>query len=161
MPACPFCELIKTGTSLHSVYENDLFIVIPDKESLGFGHCMIIPKIHIAKIYELDDDTYTKMFMLAKELSNMLKKLPQKTDKTNYISYAETGGLSPVISEISVAYMAFGSGLQHAHLHLVPYSNPDILMNPAIYIVKLSEKELAGQAEFIRNFINRNQIKLS
>lgn len=139
MPACPFCELIDKGTPPHTVYEDDLFIVIPDKNSLGIGHCMIIPRIHVSKIYELEESIYKELFLLARKLSNILKQLD---------------------SVVSVAYVSFGSGLQHAHLHLIPHSNPDTLIHPSKYTVKLSGEELANNTEFIRDFIKKNQLKL-
>jgi histidine triad (HIT) family protein len=151
MAECPFCELIKDTTTSHTVYEDTSFIVILDKESLGIGHCMIIPKIHVSKIYELDDKTYIELFKFAKKLSGILKVFPQEK---NYRSFANTGGLSPI--ENAVAYTSFGTGIQHAHLHLIPHNNPEVLLNPAKYIKKLSDKEIEKNAEIIRNLIKGN-----
>src|SRR4030095_3805533 len=147
MAGCPFCKLISKNPP-YLIYEDNLFIVIPDENSLGIGHCMIIPKNHTEKIYELDDKTYHEMFSLAKKLSEVLKVYPKEK---NYRSFANTGGLQPI--ENAVAYITFGTGIQHAHLHLVPHNNPDVLLNPEKYLKKLSGEELEKNAEIIKDLI--------
>ena len=151
---CIFCELIKNETPQHCIYEDSLFIILLDKESLGFGHCIIIPKMHVSKIYELDDNIYRELFALAKKLSGILKNLPRNMYSPNYTAFANTGALAPI--DISIAYTAFGSGIQHAHLHLVPHNNSDILINPSKYIKNLNEDELRNNTKTIQDFIKRN-----
>lgn len=121
---CIFCNLIASGID-YIVYEDDNFIVIPDRDSLGFGHCMIIPKKHVVKVYELNDTIYTQLFDLAK---SMAKRLEEITNKK------------------SVAYTAFGSGLPHAHLHLVPHDDIDVLINPIKHMQRKSPEELQEMA---------------
>ncbi len=147
MNNCPFCEITDSPPAF-TIYSNSSFIVLPDRESLGLGHCLIIPKIHAAYIYDLAEETYNNLFILAKKLSLVLKTIPREK---YYRSFANTGGLSPV--ETAVAYASFGTGIQHAHLHLVPHNNPDILLNPLNYIKKLSAEELVSHAEIIKEKI--------
>ena len=100
---------MERGLPQHSIYEDEYFFVMLDKDSLGFGHSLVIPKEHNEKVYELDDEKYKKLFELAKKLT---QKLLRATGKK------------------AVAYVAFGSGITHAHLHLVPHDNQDALINP-------------------------------
>ncbi len=130
---CPFCKLVKQGLPDHCIYEDNNFFVILDKGSLGFGHCMVIPKEHKEKIYELEDDKYTSLFSLAKNLTQKLLKITNKK---------------------AVAYMAFGSGLPHAHLHLVPHDDQDVLINPMKYLRKLTDEELKKEADEIKINLN-------
>jgi len=129
---CPFCKLINEGLPPHVIYENGDFFIMLDKESLGFGHCMIIPKTHVVEVHELDDETYNNLFLLAKKLAFKLKQ---------------------VTARKAVAFVAFGSGLPHAHLHLVPHDTSRILVNPAEYVKNLSDEELKNNAEKLRALI--------
>ena len=142
-----FCYIINNPPA-HTIYSDSSFMVLLDKESLGFGHCIIIPKTHASKIYELDDKIYNELFMLAKKLSGILQSFPQNR---NYQSFANTGVLRPI--ENAVAYASFGGGIQHAHLHLVPHNNPDVLLNPSKYIKKPDAVELEKNATQVRDFI--------
>jgi histidine triad (HIT) family protein len=132
MQDCPFCNMSKNPPK-HLIYQDDLFYVIPDMDSLGFGHCMIIPNQHVEKIYELSDEVYAKLFNLAKKFSEILLKC---TDKK------------------TIGYVAYGSGLLHAHLHLVPHDTVDVLSNPCDYEKRLSEKELIADAKKIKLFLS-------
>ncbi len=125
---CLFCQLI-TNDIDYLVHEDKDFIVIPDRDSLGFGHCMIIPKTHIAKVYELDDATHEKLFRLAKQLATKLVKVTNKK---------------------AVAYISFGSSLPHAHLRLVPHDDIDVLVNPTKHVVRQSPEGLREMAEELK-----------
>lgn len=125
---CSFCNLISSDIG-YVVYEDDQFIIIPDRDSLGFGHCMIIPKQHVTKVYELDSAAYEQLFKLAKDFSGKLEKITGRK---------------------AVAYTAFGSGLPHAHLHLIPHDDINVLAYPTKYITRRSPEELRDMAEQLR-----------
>jgi len=129
---CVFCNLISSGAD-YVVYEDNTFVVIPDRDSLGFGHCMIIPKKHVAKIYELDEVIYNQLFDLAKRMSEKLEKIAGKK---------------------AVAYTAFGSGLPHGHLHLIPHDDIDVLINPTKHMERKSPDELREMAAQLKTRLN-------
>ncbi len=134
MSDCPFCQLISEGLPEHGLYEDESFIVILDRESLGLGHCMIIPKRHVAKVYELDESEYAALFLLAKGLAPHLERATESK---------------------AVGYIVFGSGLSHAHLHLVPHNAPEDLLHPQVR--KLSESELKANAASLRPFLHKRR----
>jgi histidine triad (HIT) family protein len=125
---CPFCQIIQESVN-YLIYEDDAFIVIPDRDSLGFGHCMIIPKRHVTKVYELDEVTHAALFTLAKKFATKLEA---------------------VTSKKAVAYTAFGSGLPHAHLHLIPHDDIDVLVNPSKYTTRRTPEELRDMAQQLK-----------
>lgn len=125
---CVFCNLASSGVD-YMVFENDDLFVIPDRDSLGYGHVMIVPKEHVAKVYNLDGITYRRLFELAKLLSNQLELATSKR---------------------AVAYTAFGSGLPHAHLHLVPHDDDSVLLTPAKYATRKTVSELRQMAVRLR-----------
>ncbi len=107
-----------------------------DRQSLGWAHCMVISKNHAPQVFQLDDETYSALFSLAKRLAPAL--------------LIATG-------ERAVGFVAFGSGLPHAHLHLVPHSQSDVLFNPRAYIRDLDEKMLEENAERLRPHLQAMQ----
>ncbi|MGI0015369.1 MAG: HIT family protein [Nitrososphaera sp.] len=132
MAECPFCQLVREGLPPHTLYADDTFFVILDRESLGPGHCLIVPRRHVARIYDLDNNEYSALFQLARKLAVRLQDI--------------TGSKA-------VGYVAFGTGLPHAHLHLVPHSDPRVLSHPNPR--KLSEDELEPEARRIRPLLER------
>ncbi|MBI3973219.1 MAG: HIT domain-containing protein [Chloroflexi bacterium] len=132
MPDCPFCEMAARRPLPHAVYEDASFMVIPDRQSLGPGHCMIIPRRHVTKVYELGKSRYTALFRLAQELAPCLERA--------------TGAKA-------VSYTVFSSGLPHADLHLVPHDDIRVLLRPLEYVRELSESELEANAAHLRAFV--------
>ncbi len=130
MADCPFCQLLTDGLPAHCLYENGRFFVLLDRASMGIGHCMVIPKRHAVTLYDLDESEYTACFLLAKKL-------------TPYLQQA-TGARA-------IGYIAFGSGLPHAHLHLVPHNHPQEMLQEPQRV--LSEAELQANTTFLKKFL--------
>ena len=132
MATCPFCQIAQTGLPPHGVYEDASFFIVLDRESLGFGHCMVIPKHHVIKVYDLNADETSAFFALAQQFAIQLEH---------------------VLAVKAVGYVAFGSGLPHAHLHLVPHNDSRVLVYPHEYARVLSDEELRAQAEQLRTLL--------
>lgn len=129
MLGCTFCELTRAGLPQHGIYEDASFLVLLDRESLGFGHSLVIPKPHAQQLIDLEPDLYAACFALARVIASELQVATEST---------------------AVAFVAFGSGLPHAHLHLVPHSDPEILLRPTAHVRHVSQKGLRAQAEILR-----------
>ena len=128
MAACPFCQLAATPAA-HELYRDDAFFIVLDRESLAFGHCMIIPKKHVTKVYDLSDEECAALFALAAKFARLLEvKLKVK----------------------AVGLVIFGSGLPHAHVHLVPHNDSRVLTHPHEYLKQLSADQLSADARQIR-----------
>jgi histidine triad (HIT) family protein len=131
LASCPFCQLAATPAA-HELYRDEALFVVLDRDSLAFGHCMIIPKRHVTKVYELSNDECAALFALAAKFARILEaKLQVK----------------------AVGLMAFGSGLPHAHLHLVPHDNPRVLTHPDEYLKTLSADQLSSDAHRMRELL--------
>jgi histidine triad (HIT) family protein len=130
MSDCPFCQLAEGDMPPHCLYENGRFFVLLDRGSLGVGHCMVIPRRHVAQVIDLNEDEYTALFLLAKKLAPHLQQ---------------------AAGTRAVGYVVFGSGLPHAHLHLVPHNRPEQLEHPQPKT--LSDDELRANATFLRRFL--------
>ena len=114
---CIFCKLAGGVIPTNSIYEDDDFKVILDAAPATKGHALILPKQHADNLYELPDETCSKVMVLAKKLAtDMTKKL-------------NCPGFNIVQNNGTVA----GQTVMHYHLHLIPRyedDGQDILWNP-------------------------------
>lgn len=53
MTDCIFCKIIKGELASNIIYENDYVVAFPDLNPVARVHVLIVPKIHVASIYEL------------------------------------------------------------------------------------------------------------
>jgi histidine triad (HIT) family protein len=86
------------------IYEDEMFAVILDASPATRGHALILPKDHAANIYELPDETASKIFVLAKKLATKMTEI-LKCDGFNIV---QNNG------EIA------GQTVFHFHMHLIP-----------------------------------------
>ncbi len=102
---CPFCSL----PSSRIISEDSLFLVIRDAYPVSPGHSLIIPKRHIASLFELTDDEKTCLFQ---HLSKA---------KTALDAEFKPDGYNVGINEGAAA----GQTVFHLHVHLIPRYHGD------------------------------------
>lgn len=106
---CIFCKIANGDIPSKILYEDDEFKVILDLGPATKGHALILPKNHYANLYELPDETASKVMILAKKMAiNMTEKL--KCDGFNLV---QNNG------------KAAGQTVFHFHLHLIPRYEDD------------------------------------
>ena len=112
---CIFCKLAEGSIPSNTVYEDEDFRVILDASPATKGHALILPKEHFANLYELDEKTASKVFVLAKKMAEKMTKA-LKCDGFNVVQ--NNGELA-------------GQTVFHFHMHLIPRykdaANNDIL----------------------------------
>ena len=59
---CIFCKIANGEIPASTVYEDDMFRVILDMSPATKGHALILPKKHMADIFEMDSETAEKAF---------------------------------------------------------------------------------------------------
>lgn len=128
METCIFCQIIEGREPAHKIWESDDFLAFLSIHPCNPGHTCLIPKIHVDYLFDLEEPLYSKIFQVAKQLSESIK---QATDA----------------KRIGIAVEGFS--VHHIHLHLVPLYNVSEL-DPNRHI-KQTEKELADMAARIRN----------
>ena len=105
---CIFCKIANGEIPSSTIYEDDFFRVILDLSPATKGHALILPKQHMANIFEMDDTTAEKVFVLAKRIAKALK------------SALNCDGLNIVQNNGEVA----GQTVFHFHMHIIPrYDN--------------------------------------
>ena len=66
MSDCIFCKIAAGEIPSSTIYEDEDFRVILDLGPATKGHALILPKKHFRNIFEMDDETAAKVFVLAK-----------------------------------------------------------------------------------------------
>lgn len=123
-----FTKIIDRQIPAHIVAENDHAIAFLDIHPLTKGHTLVIPKKEIDYFFDLDDETYMQVHLLAKEVAKALKK---------------------AVSCKRIATAVIGLEVPHAHLHLIPINtmNDANFSNPKL---QLSQEEFTKIADTIK-----------
>ncbi len=94
-----FSRIIAGEIPCYKVEENSEFLAFLDISPLSLGHTLVIPKLEVDYIFDLEDQLLGRMMIFAKEIA---KKLKANLD----------------CQRIGVAVI--GLEVPHAHIHLIP-----------------------------------------
>jgi histidine triad (HIT) family protein len=106
---CIFCKIAQGEIPSSTIYEDDLFRVILDLSPATRGHALILPKKHMADIFELDETTAEKAFALAARIARAMKEA------------LHCDGLNIVQNNGETA----GQTVFHFHMHIIPRYTDD------------------------------------
>ena len=124
-----FTKIINGEIPCYKIAESDKFLAFLDIMPLSKGHTLVIPKVEIDYIFDLDDDLLGEMMVFAKNVAKNIKNaVPCK--------------------KIGVAIV--GLEVPHAHIHLIPI-NAVSDMDFGKAKLNLSQEELMEIAEKIRS----------
>ena len=115
-----FTKIIKGEIPCYKIAEDDSFLAFLDINPLVRGHALVIPKVEIDYLFDIDDDVLQNMIIFAKNVASKIK---------NAIPCDREG--------VSV----IGLEVPHAHIHLIPISKIDD-MNFNNSKLALSSKEM-------------------
>lgn len=101
---CIFCKIANGIIPSHTLYEDEDFKVIFDLGPATKGHALILPKKHFDNIYEMDDETASKVFVLAKKMAGAMTKA------------FDCDGFNVIQNNGECA----GQSVFHFHMHLIP-----------------------------------------
>ena len=74
MSDCIFCNIVSGAFASATLYENDEFKVILDRFPANEGHVLILLKQHVPNIFELDPEVGGRLFTLAVQIAQVMKK---------------------------------------------------------------------------------------
>tara|TARA_Y100000994_G_scaffold118625_1_gene97530 strand:+ start:960 stop:1352 length:393 start_codon:yes stop_codon:yes gene_type:complete len=97
-----FSKIIDKEIPCYLVAENNFAIAFMDINPIAKGHVLVVPKIQVDYLFDLDDDTYHKLWDFVK----LVSKAIEKTIHCNRV------GVSVV-----------GLEVPHAHVHLIPINS--------------------------------------
>ena len=122
-----FTKIIKGEIPAYTIVENEEFIAFLDVFPLKAGHTLVVPKVQVDKIYELDADTYTRLWSFTQQIAKGIEK-------------------SFECKRVGIAVV--GLEVPHAHIHLVPINEISEL-NFSNTRLKFSADEYSSFAEKI------------
>jgi histidine triad (HIT) family protein len=114
---CIFCKIANGEIPSRTLYEDDDFRVILDLNPATKGHALILPKDHFKNLYEISDETASKVLPLAKKMA---------TQMTNKLGCE---GFNLIQNNNEIA----GQSVFHFHMHLIPRyldDNQNLVMKP-------------------------------
>ena len=115
-----FSRIVSKEIPCFSVHENDEFLAFLDVNPLVKGHTLVIPKIEVDYIFDLDDSVLQRMMVFSKDVARKLKDtFPCK----------------------KIGVSVVGLEVPHAHIHLIPINSIDD-MNFSREKLKLSQDQL-------------------
>ena len=128
MVDCVFCKIIDGTYSSSKIYEDEFILAFMDIQPVNKGHLLIVPKKHVELISDLDNETSSKMMVLANRINNALRNSGVKLEGMNY--FLADGE-------------AAGQEVFHTHLHLIPRFKGDGFgfIFPEGYRVDLPERD--------------------
>ena len=94
-----FSKIISGEIPSHKVAETSEYLAFLDINPLKEGHVLVIPKIDVDYVFDLDDDVYSGLMIFAKIVAIALKK---------------------AIPCTKIGVTIIGLEVHHAHVHLIP-----------------------------------------
>jgi histidine triad (HIT) family protein len=126
-----FTKIINREIPAYIVAEDENYIAFLDIMPLAKGHVLVVPKIEVDYIFDLDDEMLAGLHVFSKKVA----KAMEKTIKCSRI------GVSVI-----------GLEVPHVHVHLIPLRSMDDI-NFSRPKLKLSSEEMQQIAETIKSAI--------
>lgn len=128
-----FSKIIAGEIPSYKIAENEKFFAFLDINPMAKGHTLVIPKVKVDYIFDLDDSLLTEMILFSKKVATAIKA---------------------TIPCNRVGLMVVGLDVPHAHIHLMPIDKASdmSLANPKLELSKLEFEEIANSI--------RNNVKL-
>lgn len=115
-----FTKIVNGEIPCYKVAEDDNFLAFLDIQPLVKGHVLVIPKVEVDYIFDIEDNTLANMIVFSKKVAH----------KMNTVINCKRIGVSVV-----------GLEVPHAHIHLIPI-NAVTDMNFSKQKLKLSADEM-------------------
>ena len=94
-----FTKIINGEIPCYKIYEDDKTLAFLDINPETPGHTLVIPKVEVDKIYDLEDEDFHALMSTVKKLSRHME----------HVLGART------------IWKVIGSDVPHAHVHLLPF----------------------------------------
>ena len=113
-----FTKIVKGEIPSYKVAEDDRFYAFLDINPLSKGHTLVIPKIEVEYLFDLDDKTYNDLFAFTKKIAASVEKS---------------------VDCIRLGMVVYGLDVPHVHIHLIPlkgignelnFNNPKVKLTP-------------------------------
>ena len=123
-----FSRIIAGEIPSYKIAEDDRYFAFLDINPMTKGHTLVIPKVEVDYIFDLDDKTLADMMLFSKKVAASIEKS---------------------VSCVRIGVAVIGLEVPHAHIHLIPITKESDMnfRNPKL---KLSSDEMNEIAAEIR-----------
>ena len=112
-----FSKIVNGEIPCYKVAEDEQFFAFLDINPMSKGHTLVIPKLEVDYIFNLDDDTLSGMTLFAKKVAKAIEK---------------------AVPCVRIGVAVIGLEVPHAHIHLIPinqesdmnFKNPKLKLSP-------------------------------
>ena len=94
-----FTKIIQGEIPCYKIAEDENYFAFLDINPLAKGHTLVIPKAEVDNIFDLDEETYSGLFLFAQRIAKAMK---------------------PHFDCRKIGIAVIGLEVPHAHIHLVP-----------------------------------------
>ena len=94
-----FAKIIRGEIPCYKIYEDEKNLAFLDINPETKGHVLVIPKVDVDKIYELEDEDYDSLFRAVKKVAKRME---------------EVLGARTLMKVV-------GTDVPHVHVHLMPF----------------------------------------
>jgi len=102
-----FTKIIERSEPALIIWEDkDIIVFTPHAYFINPGHILVVPKVQVDYIFDLEDEIYNKLWLVAKKMAKPLKSLTKA-------------------KRVGIAVEGFS--VPHVHIHLAPLYNPSEL----------------------------------
>lgn len=126
-----FSRIVAREIPAHIVAEDEHYLAFLDINPLVKGHTLVIPKVEVDYIFDLDDSTLSGLHVFAKRVAK---------------------GIEAVMPCERIGVTVIGLEVPHAHVHLIPINGVND-MDFSQTKLSLSQDELASIAAKIKGAI--------
>lgn len=106
-PDCAFCRVVRQEEPSHIVFEDDVSVGFLDHRPLFHGHCLLVPRRHVAVLPDLPHELVGPLFTNAQLLARAME-----------MGLAAEGSFVAINNRIS-------QSVAHLHVHVVPRRRQD------------------------------------
>lgn len=99
-----FSKIVKGEIPSHKVYEDEKTLAFLNIYPSVYGHTMVIPKVQVPALWDLDEADYDAVMTTAKKVALRLRD---------------------VLGVERVGQKVIGIDVPHAHVHLVPFNTAE------------------------------------
>lgn len=142
---CIFCDMLSSDPNSDDnlvVEQNELSFVVMNLYPYNNGHLMVVPKRHIRKLSDLNDN----------ELLECLKKLQELEIALTEIMHPDGFNIGINLGRVS------GAGIDdHIHFHIVPRWNGDTNFMPVLGEVKVISQDLLTTKKLLIENLNKRK----
>lgn len=111
-----FTRIVNGDLPAFKIAETEHFLAFLDINPVSKGHTLVIPKMEIEYLFDIEDEHYSSLLIFAKKVAKAIKA---------------------VVDCEKIAVAVVGLEVPHAHIHLIPvkkvgdlsFSNPRIKMS--------------------------------